>query len=107
MSANAEMKCKMKICRDIIRAMPVIIQSGEAFLNKCNAQKFDFGSSHERVIELAEEAVGAARNRLYVYRNVRSMAGSSSRYSAGKSRQLTREVRYDIIRCMKKQTTAM
>ena len=72
--ANAEMKYKMKICRDIIRAMPVIIQSGEAFLNKCNAQKFDFGSSHERVIELAEEAVGAASNRLYVYRNVRSMA---------------------------------
>ena len=75
--ANAEMKYKMKICRDIIKAMPVIIQSGEAFLNKCNAQKFDFGSSHARVIELAEEAVGAASNRLYVYRNVRSMAEGS------------------------------
>ena len=54
-----------------------IIRNGEAFTNRCDARKFDFGSSHERVIELAEEAVGAARNRLDVYRDVRSMAEES------------------------------
>ena len=74
---NAEMKYKMKVCRDIIKTMPEIIRSGEAFLNRCDAQKFDFGQNHERVIEMAEEAVGGAMNRLDFYRNVRSMAEDS------------------------------
>jgi hypothetical protein len=74
---NAEMKFKIKICRDIIKAMPIIIRSGEAFLNRCDAQKFDFGKNHERVIEMAEEAVGGAKNRLGFYRKVRSMAEDS------------------------------
>ena len=74
---NVEMKYKMKVCRDIVKAMPGIIRSGEAFLDRCDAQKFDFGRNHERVIELAEEAVGVAMNRLDVYRNVRSMAEKS------------------------------
>lgn len=71
---NVEMKYKMKVCRDIVKTMPGIIRTGEAFLNRCDAQKFDFGQNHERVIEMAEEAVGGAMNRLDFYRNVRSMA---------------------------------
>ena len=74
---NAEMKYKMKVCRDIIKPMPEIIRSGEAFLNRCDAQKFDFGKNHEHVIEMAEEAVDVATNRLDVYRNVRSIAEDS------------------------------
>ena len=59
--ANAEMKYKMKICRDIIKAMPVIIRSGEAFLNRCDARKFlPPVTSVNRVLQLNRRCHNAA-----------------------------------------------
>ena len=75
--AQAAMKYKMKICRDIIRLMPTVIQKGEVFLAQCDANKFDFGKNEEYILERADEAVEAAENRLDVYRKAKAVAERS------------------------------
>ena len=69
---QAQMKYKTKICRDIVKMLPLVIQDGNLFLSQFDAGKFDFGKNNEYFRERADEVVEAAANRLDVYRKVKA-----------------------------------
>ena len=69
---HAPMKFKTKICRDIVKMLPPVIQAGRLFLAQFNAGKFDFGKNNEYFQERAEEVVETSENRLDVYRKVKA-----------------------------------
>ena len=70
---HVQMKYKTKLCREIVRVLPPVVQDGRMFLAQFDAGKFDFGKNNEYFRERAEEVVDAAANRLDVYRRVKAM----------------------------------
>jgi len=79
---HAEMKYKMKICRDFIKFFPLVTQKGDAFLTLYDRGKYDFKQNTELVLQWANEVYEQSQNRLQFYRHVKIMAESSGMASA-------------------------
>lgn len=73
---HSQMKFKTKVCRDIVKMLPPVIQAGNLFLSQFDAGKFDFGKHNEYFRERAVEVVEAAENRLGFYRKIKALIGS-------------------------------
>ena len=70
---HVDMKFKTKLCRDLVKFFPEVIEKGSLFLSHCEANKFDFGENAEHIVARAQEIVDAAENRLDVYTKVKKM----------------------------------
>ena len=70
---HVDMKFKTKLCRDLVKFFPEVIEKGSLFLSHCDANKFDFGENAEHIVARAQEIVDAAENRLDVYTKVKKM----------------------------------
>jgi len=79
---HADMKYKMKICRDFIKFFPQVTQKGNAFLTLFDAGKYDFKQNAELVLQWANEVYEQSQKRLQFYRHVKSMAESCGMASA-------------------------
>lgn len=74
---HVDMKFKTKLCRDLVKFFPEVIEKGSLFLCHYDANKFDFGKSAEYVVTRAQEIVNAAENRWDVYTTVKKMISSA------------------------------
>jgi len=74
---HAEMKYKMKLCRDFIKFFPQVTKKGDAFLTLYDAGKFDLKQNTELMLQWANEVYEQSQNRLQFYRRIKAVAESS------------------------------